>query len=103
MDSQNYSSGQGASFLIIEDPGINRLLRRLHPGVKLKARVVLPLAAGRYLLRIQGYNLVMSSRLKFERFDEVLVKVQRTRPKLLLKLVRRLSQPESRRGMDLVV
>ena len=103
MEAKNYRRHSGASLMIIEDPGLNRMLRRLHPGSKLKARVVLPLGQGRYLLRIQGYNLLMSSPLKFERFDEVLVKVQRRQPKLLLKLLRRLSPPAVRQGMNLMV
>jgi len=75
-------------FLFIEDPGVGRVIDRLHKGMLIKSRIVLKLSEHHYALRMFGYNLLMESRLNFNRFDEILIEVVRTKPKLVLKLQR---------------
>ncbi len=85
------------TLLLVEDPALNRFLSRLRPGMQLKARIVLCLGNGRYLMRIQGFNLVMHSHFRFNRFDEVVVRVEQTQPKLKVRLNRRIRAGEAGR------
>ncbi len=82
------SSKEKNNFLIIEDPGIGRVIDRLHKGMLIKSRIVLKLGEHHYALRLFGYNMLMESRLNFNRFDEIFIEVFQTRPKLVLKLRR---------------
>lgn len=75
-------------FLFIEDPGIGRVIDRLHKGMLIKSRIVLKLSEHHYALRLFGYNMLMESRLSFNRFDEIFIEVFKTKPKLVLKLRR---------------
>ena len=78
--------------MLIEDPALDRFIDGLRPGMRLKGRIVLCLGNHRYLLRIQGFNLVMYSTFYFDRFDEVVVSVERTRPRLKVRLKKRVAQ-----------
>jgi len=66
---------------------IENLKGKLEKGVILQARIILDIGDKKYLLRFQGGNYIMESDLRFERFDEVLVSVEATEPKLKLKIL----------------
>ena len=82
------SSKEKNNFFIIEDPGIGRVIDRLHKGMLIKSRIVLKLDDHHYALRMFGYNMLMESSLNFNRFDEIFIEVFKTQPKLVLKLRR---------------
>jgi len=67
--------------------GLERLINRLKRGMILKSRIVYCMGANRYLLRIYGYNMVMESPLKFNRFDEIHIRVVRVHPRLELRFL----------------
>lgn len=69
-------------FVIEGDAG--RLFNRLQKGQIVSARIVMVITDDRYLLRIQGHNLVMRSKRKFKRQEEVDVVVKATKPYLIL-------------------
>lgn len=76
------------NLVYIEDTSVARLFRRLHRGMRIKSRIVLVLDGNRYLLRIQGRNLLMQSSLTFKRKEEIWIEVQAVRPKLQLRLLK---------------
>ncbi len=78
-----------ATFIV--ECNIRQLQERLEKGQMLDGRIVLVLSEHKYLLRILGVNLVMESKLRFKRFDEVKVRVQNVHPKLQLALQYRVS------------
>ena len=97
---------EAQNFLVIEDPGLGRIINKLRKGMLIKSRIVLKLADRHYALRLFGHNLLMESGLSFERFDELLIKVQKVRPKLVLKLLRlkrSVSENRSNRRMNIIV
>jgi hypothetical protein len=104
MDEHIY---EPAVFLVEGD--LRGLRNRLRKGQVIDARIVLCLSDHKYLLRIYGYNLVMESRLSFNRFDEVRVQVNRVWPKLELSLRRKTEKDTeaglsaNSGGMDIVV
>lgn len=63
------------------------LKRKLIKGNILKGRIVLCLKDNKYLLRFLGNNFLMYSPLKFERKDEVFLRVENTDPKLQFKIL----------------
>ncbi len=75
------------NLMFVQDESLNRMLRKLRKGMQLKTRIILVLGHNRYLLRIYGYNLIMESKLKFNRFDEIQIEVQQVRPKLKLRFI----------------
>jgi len=75
------------NLVFVQDDGLSRMFRRLKKGMRIKSRIVLVLSPNRYVLRIQGYNLVMESHLSFNRLDEIWVEVQQVRPKLKVRLL----------------
>ena len=91
------------NLVFIEDPGVNRLLDRLKKGMLLKSRIVLELDNNRYLLRIQGRNLIMQSKLNFNRSEELWIEVQEAKPKLKLRLVKKEKRTNRNNGTNLVI
>jgi len=91
--------------LVIEDPGLSQLFHKLRIGTRLKARIVLGLGNGRYLMRIRGYNLVMTSKISFSRFEELIVEVRRLRPRLNVSVLQRSAPVEKYPGRktDIVI
>ncbi len=75
------------NLMFVQDESLNRMLRKLRKGMRLKTRIILVLGHNRYLLRIYGYNLIMESKLKFDRFDEIQIEIQQVRPKLKLRFI----------------
>ncbi len=75
------------NLMFVQDESLNRMLRKLRKGMRLKTRIILVLGNNRYLLRIYGYNLIMESKLKFNRFDEIHIEIQQVRPKLKLRFI----------------
>jgi len=69
------------------------MLRKLRKGMHLTSRIILVLGHNRYLLRIYGYNLIMESTLKFNRFDEIHIEVLHVRPKLKLRFIHKNTFP----------
>ena len=86
----------------IEDPGVNRLLDRLQEGMRIKSRIVFVLDDNRYLLRIHGYNLIMQSKLKFERLEEIMIEVYKTKPKLKLRLLKASGKNKDNSNTDII-
>jgi len=74
-------------FVVIEDPAAGRLLNRLKKGQLIRSRIVLKIGERHYALRIFGHNVFMESPLPLKRFDEIYIRVQKLRPKLILRLV----------------
>ena len=91
---------EAQNFLVIEDPGIGRVINKLRKGMHIKSRIVLKLGERHYALRLFGYNLLMESGLAFARFDEILIRVQKVRPKLVLKLIKVKKIPDSRKNSN---
>ncbi len=95
------------NLMFVQDESFKRMLRKLRKGMRLKTRIVLVLGHNHYLLRIYNYNLVMESKLKFNRFDEIEIEVLQVRPKLKLRMIgknesfNRFRHPET--GMDIKV
>ena len=74
-----------AKFIVETD--IQNLQDRLEKDQILDGRIVLCMENNLYLLRILGQNLIMKSRLNFNRFENVKVKVKKLTPKLELVLL----------------
>lgn len=87
----------------IEDTGVTRLLRRLRKGMRIKSRIVLVLDNKRYLLRIQGRNLLMESNLSFERKEELWIEVLAVRPRLKLRLLKKDGAGQGRGTTNFIV
>ncbi|HED11104.1 MAG TPA: hypothetical protein ENJ10_10485 [Caldithrix abyssi] len=75
------------------DTDISALKDKVKPGDTIKARIVLDLGENKYVLRFYGYNYIMESHIKFNRFDEVTLDVEATDPRLKLKI----RKPEKKR------
>jgi hypothetical protein len=75
---------QNEPLVYVIDGDLSYLRRKLKKESSVKGRIVLCLGDNRYLLRIFGYNLVMKTRLNFERFDEVKLIVKQAEPNLIL-------------------
>ena len=90
------------NLVFIEDPGVNRLLDRLQEGMRIKSRIVFVLDDNRYLLRIHGYNLIMQSKLKFERLEEIMIEVYKTKPKLKLRLLKASGKNKDNSNTDII-
>lgn len=71
----------------VEDYDVENLFHRLENGKIIRTRIVYCLGENKYLLRIYGYNLVMKSNVKFNRFDEVDVQIKQVSPKLIVQVV----------------
>jgi len=82
MDGYVY---EPAKFIV--EPNIESLRSRLSKNQILKGRIVLCLEGNKYLLRILGQNLIMESKLNFNRLEEVNVMVKKLNPKLELVLL----------------
>jgi len=78
---------KASHFVVIEEPGANRLLNRLKKGQIIRSRIVLKMGERHYALRILGHNVFMESLLPLKRFDEIYIRVQKRHPKLILRLV----------------
>ena len=91
------------NLLFIEDTGVTRLFRRLRKGMRIKSRIVLVLENNHYLLRIQGRNLLMESRLSFKRKEEIWIEVQAVHPKLRLRLLKIYGSGHRSESTDFVV
>lgn len=91
------------NLVIIEDTGVGRLFDRLQKGMRIKSRIVLVLDKRRYLLRIHGYNLVMESKLNFDRLEEIWIEVQAVQPKLKLRLLKSEHEKTVLGGTDIIV
>ena len=91
------------NLVIIEDTGVGRLFGRLQKGMRIKSRIVFVLDKQRYLLRIHGYNLIMESKLNFNRLEEIWIEVQAVRPKLKLRLLKSENEKTSLGGTDIIV
>lgn len=83
---------------MVEDPGLGRVINKLRKGMQIRSRIVLKLGARHYALRLFGHNLLMESRLNFERFDEIIIQVRKVRPKLVMKLLRTHKNGDSRKN-----
>ena len=91
--------------LIIEE-NLQSLLKRLQQGSIVKGRIVHILSPHHYLLRILGHNLVMKSNVKFNRFQEVLFRIQEIDSRIKLRLIdpqREFFTNESRSKMNLLI
>ena len=67
-------------------PGLESLIDNLYPGMKIDARIVEVLKKNTYILRVWGYNILAESNYPFEKFNEVILHVRSTYPKLVFHL-----------------
>jgi hypothetical protein len=89
-------------FMYTVDADISPVLSRLQKGMIIDARIILCLDDDRYLIRISGYNTVMRSKFKYNKRDEIKLKVKATSPRLILQPLE--GQKDSASGTtDLVV
>jgi len=72
------------AFEIVGD--LEGLMSRLHPGLRVRGRIVDIIDDGKYILRIWGYNLLTASRGRFNRFDEIELVIREVEPHLVLDL-----------------
>ena len=84
MNNQNTGYDQSG---VIEDGSLEQLVSHLKPGMIIKAKILLKLDEYNYLLRISNYNLVLESRLAFNRFDEIYILVSAVEPKLMIQMI----------------
>ena len=82
-------------FVYIVENNLSGLRRKLKKGARVSSRIVLKLDEYRYVLRIYGINLVMQSKVKFNRFDEVELLVEKTKPKLKMSIVGKINNPKA--------
>jgi len=74
-----------AKFIV--EANIQNLQDRLKKGQILDGKIVFCMENNLYLLRILGQNLIMESRLSFNRLENVKVQVKELSPKLKLVLL----------------
>jgi hypothetical protein len=86
---------QENQFVYIVENDLSGLKRKLKKGTRVPSRIVLKLDEYRYVLRIYGINLVMQSKIRFNRFDEVELLVEKTKPKLKMSIVGKINNPKS--------
>ena len=98
MKNTSYYYNRQFPMRFFVENGLERLSNRLRKGMILKSRIVYCLGGNRYLLRIFGYNMVMESRVPFNRFDEIYIKVIRVHPRLELRFVSADSNSQRRSG-----
>ncbi|WP_456438840.1 hypothetical protein [Caldithrix abyssi] len=72
--------------MIVIEGDLGPLRKKLRKGEVIKGRIVLTLSDDHYLLRLMGRNLIMKSRVRFERKQEVYFKVLSVSPKIELKI-----------------
>ena len=82
MNRPHTESGHSLGML----PGLEKVVDRLKPGMDLNGRIVDTLGQGIFILRILGNNILTESSYPFKRFDEVVLHVQATLPKLVFTL-----------------
>ncbi len=82
MLRSDYENSQDSSFVTRGD--LDNLLRRLRKGMNLSGRIIECLENNRYLLRIQGYNILTYSEQLFQKFDEIQLTVIELEPHLVL-------------------
>jgi len=82
MVRSDYENSPDSSFITRGD--LDNLLRRLRKGMKLSGRIIECLENNRYLLRIQGYNILTCSEQLFQKFDEIQLTVIEIEPHLVL-------------------
>lgn len=81
----SYPSENSVSFLKIRGD-LDQLIRRLKKGMVLNGRIIEYFGNDRYLLRIFGYNIYTESKKRFERFEEIQLRVLQVTPHLILDL-----------------
>ncbi len=82
-------------FIYVVESDLSGLKRKLKKGAIIPSRIVLKLNENKYVLRIFGHNLVMQSKIKFERFDEVELLVEKTSPKLKMSIIGKINNPKT--------
>lgn len=86
-------------FVYIVENDLSNLKRKLVKGAKFPSRIVLKLNDNKYVLRIFGYNLVMQSKIKFKRFDEVELMVEQSAPKLKMSITGKIKKLEDQQKL----
>ena len=87
------------------ETGLENLFRRLKPGQILKGKIIDCLELNGYLLRIRGYNILTQSNGRFQKFEDIFVKVKEVDSHLVLDLIpKKVSKGETNRSIpDIVV
>lgn len=86
IKSKTLCSGEPMKKLIVIEGDLKALKNRLQKGRIVKGRIVLIISDKHYLLRLLGRNLIMSSPLRFKRFQEVYFKVIAIHPRIQLQV-----------------
>ncbi|RMH60358.1 MAG: hypothetical protein D6677_13875 [Calditrichaeota bacterium] len=97
---KNKSGGRHKKPVYYIDNDLSALQDKVARGDILKARIVLDLENGKYVLRFLGYNFIMESKIKFNRFDEVELEVEAVTPRLKLRI--RPPQQHSPNALDIL-
>ena len=90
---------QNEQFVYLIDGDLSYLKRKLKKGSKVLARIVLRLENNKYILRIFGYNLIMQSKLAFNRFDEVELIVKQVSPNFVMSIAAEYQINKKRKGI----
>jgi len=69
------------------ETGLENLFRRLKPGQTLKGKIIDCIEPNGYLLRIRGYNILTQSNGRFQKFEDIFVKVKEVDSHLVLDLI----------------
>ena len=69
------------------ETGLENLFRRLKPGQILKGKIIDYVEPNGYLLRIRGYNILTQSKGRFQKFEDIFVKVKEVDSHLVLDLI----------------
>lgn len=69
------------------ETGLENLFRRLKPGQILKGKIIDCVEPNGYLLRIRGYNILTKSNCRFQKFEDIFVKVKEVDSHLVLDLL----------------
>ncbi len=68
------------------EPGLERFIDRLKPGMELAGRIIDVLNDNIIILRIWGNNILTETNHSFQKYDEVILHVQATHPKLVFRI-----------------
>ena len=93
-------------FIYVVESDLAGLIRKLKKGTKVPSRIILKLNKNKYVLRIYGHNLIMQSKIKFERFDEAELLVEQTSPKLKMSIIGKIINPKQQKNStqsDLII
>ena len=85
MAGYNYQRLHGGVYLPKDDLG--QLKRRLHPGQRIRSRVIEQFERNQILLRVWNYNILTHSESHFDLGTELTLMVEAVEPKFQFRLI----------------